>query len=109
MKNYLLITLITLLSFSITSCKDDEDVRPDCEINNTGDITITNSMEDPYSIYFNGTFYRVIESNASSTFSIVSGSYRAEAVQADGYILSPTRRDVTIFMDPCAERTWIVK
>ena len=107
MKNTLLFFAICILS--ISSCKDKEDARLECEQNGTGTITVTVKFDSPYEIYINNEFNRIAESQRPAKITLTKGDYKISAIQASGYILFPTERNTSFHLEQCAERNWTIQ
>lgn len=97
--------IIILLPLMAIACQK-EDTRPACEKNNTATVKLTCTSNNPYEIYVNQKFVKVINPNTSEDLQIKAGSNAVQAVQASGYLISPTVRNLTRDFKQCSTTTF---
>lgn len=111
MKQHLLV-VITLIIISISSCKKDDSTnpanQPDCEKNNYGYLTVSNTADDPYDIYVNGAYKGPVQAHSIKQNIVV---YQANGVflraeQTTGYVFYPTVRTSTVNIIECSTYSW---
>ncbi len=105
MSNFIrFVFFLTISGLVLTSCEK----KPDCEVNKTGTITISNSSSNPYDIYINGIHKVQLKGNGiSSEITISEGNDRElYARQVSGYILYPTERTEYFNVVRCSDYSW---
>lgn len=96
--------MVALVAMAMAGCsKDDDDIsRPQCEVNDTGTLSVQNLHEDPYQILLNGGYRGTVGAYQTELFSnITAGTYTGKAIQASGYILYATEYNISITITQC--------
>ena len=108
MRNFITALAIVVFVGSITSCEKKDETKPECEVNKTGTITISNSSSNPYDIYIDDQFEMRIEgNNISSKIELQEGNNRKlYAQQVSGYLLYPTERTKYFNVVRCSDYSW---
>jgi len=93
------------LTFAISSCsKDIEEVKPYCETNNVGTMTIINLQFDPYNVYIDGNYHFQIPSfTTKSNYELSVGSHSFYIEQASGFSVYPSAYSFTQYVAQCEE------
>jgi len=112
MKKHLHFLFGVILLLTISSCAKDDpnntNNQPDCERNNYGWLTVSNSSSDPYDIYVNGS-YKTRVSGGNIVQNIIvyqANNVTLRAEQVSGYILYPTIRNSTVNIIECSTYSW---
>ena len=109
MKSNLLLCIVLLTTcFGIISCDKDDESKPECELNQTGTIAISNNSSNPYDIYIDDQFeMRLSGNNISQKIRILEGNGRKlYAEQVSGYVLYPTERTNYFNVVRCSDYSW---
>jgi hypothetical protein len=95
------------LALVLQSCKKEVQ-KEDCEVNNYGTVTISNSSSNPYGIYIDGVYKMNLNGGAVSTpINIYEGNNRKlYAVQLSGFLLYPTEKTTYFNVVSCSDYSW---
>jgi hypothetical protein len=83
-------------------------VKPDCEVNKYGTITVSNSSSNPYELYIDNTFKMQIPGKSiTEEIRIYQGNNRKlYAKQVSGYLLFPTEKTEHFNVISCSDYSW---
>jgi hypothetical protein len=93
----------------ISSCaKNDADNQPDCERNNYGYLTVSNSSNNPYDVYVSGLFVRRVQGNSVVQNIVVyqGNGITLRAEQVSGYVFYPTIVTTSGNFIECSTYSW---
>ena len=108
MKKILFFLSIAAL-ITLFSCSKEKVEKRECESQNIGYITITNTSDNPYNIYIDGIFKFQLSGNTfEDDYEVNSGTHVFKAKQVSGYILYPTVVEITTYIGQCEKKSWVV-
>jgi hypothetical protein len=89
------------------ACKKDE-IKPDCETNKYGTVTVSNSSSNPYKLYIDDVYYGQLSGGSiTQNIKLNEGNNRKLYVlQVSGYLLYPTERTTYFNVISCSSYTW---
>lgn len=88
MKQFTILLCLTIASLSFFSCE---------KAATTGKIRFTNTSNNPYTVYVDGTSHGTVSGNTSADVSNVSvGTHGLEVIQQSGYLFSPTDQTYSV-------------
>jgi len=99
-------SILTL--FIISSCTKESAEKLECESENIGYITITNTSDNPYNVYVNGTYVFRLQGNTfEDDYEVSVGTHTLKAEQVSGYLIYPTIRETTTIIVQCEKQSWV--
>jgi len=102
-----LFTAFMLLAITFYGCEkesnNNDDANPICT---SGELTISNSSSNPYSIKVNGLYKAIVQGGSVNEFSINVGFHSLKAEQVSGYVLYPTIVESTVTIEGCEKYAW---
>lgn len=104
-KNLIHFFTLLLLTSLLYGC---EKIKPVCEVNKTGTITISNSSSNPYDIYIDDGYKMTLGGNEISNEIIIDegNNRKLYAEQVSGYLLYPTKRTDHFNVVRCSGYSW---
>lgn len=92
----------------LTSCTKEDVEQMECESQDIGYVTITNTSENPYKVSIDGSFVFNLEGNTfKDDYELSSGSHTFKAEQISGYLVYPTVREATEDIGQCDKKSWV--
>jgi hypothetical protein len=98
----LTMSFLFLLVVMTVGCKK----TPDCELFNTGEITITNSKPHTYECYVNTTYLGDVSAGSSRTFEVSAGTKQISVEQKNGWTFFPNVYSGTRTVQACQTSTF---
>lgn len=95
--------LMLIISFAFGSCKKD---KAECEINNTGELSIYNNANEPYTLYINGVEIKTLIANSNFTLTRTAGITYTLELQETNFIIFPTDYTSKWNCVQCITDTW---
>lgn len=86
-----------LAALLLPSCNKDENPEPE-PAPEMGTIRFTNSSDDPYNVYVDGTSEGTVAGHGIKEVQRKSGSYELKAVQQSGYADTPRKVIVYVYV-----------
>jgi len=91
-----------LASLLLTSCLQDPDLNPRCQVDNFGTLKVENKFNDQYNVYVNNSYKGRVNAKSSISFDDLSvGTYSTYYEQANGYLLYPTTFSLSVTISRC--------
>lgn len=91
-----------------SSCSKDDAEKMECERDNVGYITITNTSDNPYNVYLDNTYVFKLQGNTfKDDYAVSAGSHTFKAEQVSGYVLYPTVKEGTLTVAQCDKISWV--
>ncbi|NOY50458.1 MAG: hypothetical protein GXO88_07850 [Chlorobi bacterium] len=101
--------LIPLLVLFISSCSKQAAEKRECERENIGYVTITNTSKNPYDISIDGVYkFQLAGNTFKEDIKESAGFHDYKAVQVSGYILYPTVKKTTFSTWICKKSSWVI-
>lgn len=108
MKTRVVILLVITLSV-FSSCTKEDAEQIECEGENIGYLTITNTSENPYKIYIDGTLTFTLDGNTFiDDHKISVGVHKLKAEQESGFLFYPTIVEETFSFGQCEKLGWVI-
>lgn len=106
--------LVILLTFglSLASCDKSEPQpeKPQCEIDGTGKIIVSNSTNDTYTFYVGNKLVATLEGgDAKTDIYFKAGTYEFYSLQKDGYLLYPTEIKEHVTIKVCEDAIYHIR
>ena len=99
---------LLLVGTIMTSCTKEESEQIECESEDIGYMTITNTSENPYKVSIDGVFAFSLEGNTfKDDYELSSGYHGFKAEQISGYLIYPTVVEFNQTIVQCEKRSWV--
>lgn len=81
--------------------KDQDDLRPACEKNNTGTLMLRSLQDDHYELFIDGVSRGSIAPGATATIDLSAGYHALRTEQINGWLFFPTIFDDSVVIGQC--------
>lgn len=100
--------ILICIVVTLFSCSKEDAERLECETEDIGYVTITNTSDNPYDVYLDGGFvFRLSGNTFTDSYELNAGSHVLKAEQVSGYVIYPTIRETTVFINYCDKKSWV--